>query len=199
MNDKDQNDPDELLEELARLNRELKSEIKKDREIKEAPIPADESLPSDFQEPEKQIETISEEQLSSFIIQQSQQLIQNGIKTISDLQETVAYTEDAEAMAGFAAIIKATTGALDTLNAINIQREKTKSAKKLKKMDIEAKKDLLNTKAQLPKGPSNTIGLIATRETVMKMLEEAKIDALLKNNEGLINIENAEVEIVDNN
>lgn len=111
---------------------------------------------------------LTEDEISDFILQKSEELIMNGLDTVRDLQQTIVNTLDAKAMQGYANIMGATTAAIDTLNAINIEKRKQKAAKELKELDIAAKKAI---------GPANNtknvVNLIANRETVLKMLEEA--------------------------
>ena len=106
--------------------------------------------------------------LSDFVLAKTEELVMNGLDTVKDLQQTVGLTLDGKVIAAFANVLAATNTALATLNAINIERSKQKAAKELKELDIAAKKAI---------GPANNtkniVNLIANRETVLKMLEEA--------------------------
>jgi hypothetical protein len=110
---------------------------------------------------------LTEDNLSEFILKHSQELIQTSLFTLGELKDIVGKTFDGKLITSYADILKATTGALDTLNAIQIEKSKQKTAKEIKQMDIESRKTL--------KAPSKVVNnnvLVATREEIFKMLEQ---------------------------
>jgi hypothetical protein len=159
-----------LLEELKNLNKDLKGELKN---TKNSTLSTTTTITSSISSTIVPVissavkPTLTEENLSDFILEKAQELIITGLDTVKDLQMTVVNTLDTRAMQGYANIIGATTAAIDTLNAINLERSKQKAQKEIKTMEIEAKKAI---------GPSknthNTVNLIANRETILKMLQE---------------------------
>lgn len=181
MND---NTTDSLLEELKNLNSDLKQELKKTEEVNNAPVTTTTcvstiSTVSTIPTPSIPFK-LDDSNLNEFILENAQKIVQEGVKTIKDLQSVVAITFDSKLILGYSDLVKATTSSLDTLNKLNIERAKIKNSKEIKLMDIEAKK-------QLPegKGAQNTVNLICTREEIFKMLngesektEKPSIDAV---------------------
>ena len=105
--------------------------------------------------------------LSDFILSKTEELVINGLDTVKDLQLTIANTLDGKAIAAYANVIAATNTALATLNAINLERSKQNAQREIKQMDIEAKKALGPAKTT-----NNTLNIVATRDTILKMLAE---------------------------
>jgi hypothetical protein len=177
----DINNADTLLEELKNLNNTLKAEIVRERsaiteeETNESIItliPSASSVPSVpiIAEP-----VLDEDGLSKFILETSQKIIKTGLETIESLKTTIAATEDAKSMQGFAEIVTATNNVINTLNTINIEKRKAATAKEIKTMDIEARKQL----KPATKVTNNNLNLIASREQIVKMLEEVEANRSL--------------------
>lgn len=137
------NDLDELLKELKQSN-----------EIK-PPTP---KLKMHFD--------VNEENVTDYIMRNASRLIETGLDSVEAMRDVVSQTYQAEEIEAYAALIKAVTDSMDTLNKINIQNKKTKAAKEIKQMDIDAKQQL---------GPTthNTNVLIATRDEIIKGLLDA--------------------------
>ena len=108
---------------------------------------------------------ITEDNINEFILAKSEELINSTLETIASLKPLISSTADAKSMSGFAEIIKAATGAMDTLNNINIEKRKAKTTRELKQLDADTKKLLANNQK-----PNNTVNIVAGRETIMKML-----------------------------
>ena len=64
-------------------------------------------------------------------------------------------------------MVKASTSAIDTLNKINLAEQKNKTAKEIKIMDIESKKELKNTESEHR--------VTFTREDILKKLMESSV------------------------
>jgi len=106
-----------------------------------------------------EVQKIEEEDLCKFIIDKSTKLIQQGVDTIEELKNSVL-SGNPEEVSSFSELIKAVTSSLDVLSKINIQNKKSKSARELKELDINALK-------QLKDKPTRTNILVATREDVI--------------------------------
>jgi len=81
-------------------------------------------------------------------------------------------------------LIAASTGAIETVNKLNIQHKKAEANKELKKIEIEGKKEIQKLKndgyLNLPQGNTNI--LVATREEIIAQLTgKAKSKALETN------------------
>lgn len=159
----DTNATDALLDELKNLNVYPANDISTDTAIISATI---ESLsPPITGFPSK----ITEDNLNDFIFSKNEELINTTLDVINSLKNTVAGTQDAKSMSGFAEIIKAFTGAMDTLNNINIEKRKAKNTKEIKELDANNKKMLSENQK-----PNNTFNIVAGRETIMKMLKASE-------------------------
>ncbi len=167
------NNTDALLEELKNLNSDLKD------------IENNKSVDTTVTQQNTAVTTVSSisarltpvippfiltnDNLSEFILQKSQELILTGLMTVNALKNDVATTFDSKIMSGYAEIFNATTAAIDTLNTINVQNHKTKAAKEIKQLDLEAKLQITDKK----KAPvTNNLNIIGSREEIMKMLKD---------------------------
>jgi hypothetical protein len=71
-------------------------------------------------------------------------------------------------LSGFAEIIKASSQALEALNRVYTTREKNKSAKEIKKMDIDSKQKMIEE--------VNNTRILMNREELLKQLIEKTLD-----------------------
>jgi hypothetical protein len=167
-----ENVTDSLLEELKNLNKDLTDELKKREDDQPTTIqPTISASPATVSAVPVVVTppfVLTEDNLSEFILQNAQKIIQDGIKTIRDLQPVVGATYDSKLLESYASVVNATTGSIDVLNKINIEKHKIKASKEIKTMDIEAKKMITQQKAT-----NNTVNIIATREEIMKILNDA--------------------------
>lgn len=165
MNENDLNAADSLLQELKNLNKTLKGELKKEQED----LSTFSTVVSTISTTVEPAFKLSEDNLSEFILDNTQKIILNGLKTIDSLKDIIANTADAKSMSGFADIVTATNAAITTLNNINIEKKKAITAKEIKQMDIDGRKQIADTRK-----PNNTLNIIAPREQIIKMLEEVE-------------------------
>ena len=166
MNENNENVHDTLLNELEKLTKTL---IQVDSTANISTSGANTSaIPSNTSlVPQTSTVPLTNDNLSEFIYDKSQKLINLCMDTLENTRTNLTTTLDAEEIEAFAGLIKATTAAIDTLNDINIEKQKIKAAKKIKKLDIAAKKQLNETGGKT----TNNI-LIAGREDIMKMIAE---------------------------
>jgi len=109
---------------------------------------------------------VTEENINDFILKTSSKVIQQGVDTIDSVRGAVVQGGAPEEIEALSQLISAVTGSIDVLNKINLQNKKAVSAKELKELDMNHRKQL-----QASKGPThNTNILIAGREEVMKKL-----------------------------
>jgi len=112
------------------------------------------------------------EEMQTFVLQHSAELVENSVKSIMELQKLTVATGDPDMMAGLASLIAASTGAIETVNKIHLQAKKADTVKELKKIEIEGKKEIQRLKndgyLNLPAG--NTSILVATREEIIAQL-----------------------------
>ena len=85
---------------------------------------------------------LSKEDVEEFVIKKSSKLIQDSLELIDNMKEVVHHMPEAENISSLAELIKASSGAIETLNKIVIQDKKTNTTITSKKMDIESRKEL---------------------------------------------------------
>ena len=85
---------------------------------------------------------LSKEDVEEFVINKSSKLIQDSLELIDNMKEVVHHMPEAENISSLAELIKASSGAIETLNKIVIQDKKTNTTITSKKMDIESRKEL---------------------------------------------------------
>lgn len=140
------------------------------------------SLPTDSKKLERAAAShpeVNREDLEDFVIQKSSQLIQDSLEMIDNMKEVVHHLPEAENMSALSELVKASTGALETLNKIVIQDKKSNTTIKTKKMDIESKKELQHS--------DQTHALTMSREEIIaKLINDSK------------NVINVESQVTDN-
>jgi len=133
-----------MEENLDELVKQLKSENKEVKKIQKENNP-----------------DINDSNINEYVIEKASKLVEGGVGTVEALKEAILTGCDAREIESFSELFKAVTGAVDTLNKINIQNKKSKTAKELKEID--------NTQKQLEEPKSNNTNiLIATREEIIR-------------------------------
>jgi hypothetical protein len=112
---------------------------------------------------------LNKNELEHFILNSSGKLISDSLNVIDYMREFVESAPDAETISSLAALMKASTDAIDTLNKLLIQDKKSTTQVGIKQMDIEAKKDLLEAKE------SNAGNTLTREEVFKKLLDDAKV------------------------
>ncbi len=119
---------------------------------------------------------ITPENVEKYILEKANRLIINGLDSIEEIKDAIKQGIDSDEILAYSDLIKATTGALETLNKINLQKQKIEATAKLKELDRL-------------KGPtSNTNILITTREDIMKKLLDSSSEDNNPTNEEPIDI-----------
>lgn len=109
---------------------------------------------------------IDAESINKFVMEKAALVVQQGIDALERSKLQVQTTGNNEDIDAYTKLLQATTGAIDALNKVNLQDKKAATAKKLKEMDIQARKEL-----PLPTGGHTTNNiLVASREDIMKKL-----------------------------
>lgn len=128
------------------------------------------SVPSLAKTVEKsQTKDISPEDLEKFIIQYTSRLVENATESVEFVKDNVQMAPSPEDVVSLAELIKSTSGALEVLNKMVINKAKNKTSVQIKEMDIANKKQELDTKVNLT--------LTASREEMMKRLF-SKVDVI---------------------
>lgn len=172
-----ENPQDTLLEELKNLSKTIRTEIKNEKaqETVSKPEPdINDSTISSTVTVTTAVSTLTEDNLSEYVLSKSKELLDNSLETVKDLQASVIGTLDTRTMLAYSELVKATTGALSVLNDLNMEKKKQASAKEIKQMDIDSKKQLLETKK-----PTTVNNLIASRDDILKMLTGKDVDKVI--------------------
>ena len=85
---------------------------------------------------------LSKEDVEDFIIQKSSRLIQDSLDLIDNMKEVVHHMPEAENVSSLAELIKASTGAIETLNKLVVQDKKSNTTIQAKQLDIDSRKEL---------------------------------------------------------
>ena len=140
----------DLLDQLQESNADTKLAIKKAQELEDQDI------------------ELNDEELDKFVINNSAKLINKTNKILSEVQQYVLAAPNAEAVDSLSSLIKANTSAIDLLNKLNMQKQKTNAAKDIKVMDSQTKHEIEDKKTERT--------LVATREEVFQMLRAESVD-----------------------
>lgn len=104
----------------------------------------------------------SKENLEKFVIQYASRLVENATESVEYIKDNVQAAPTADDVISLAELIKSTSGALEILNKIVINKDKLQNSVKIKEMDVASKREELEVKA--------TTTLIASRDEIMKQL-----------------------------
>lgn len=105
---------------------------------------------------------LTPENLEKFVLDKSATLVTQSMDAVDNLKDYIqAGASDREILA-FAEVVKASSAALESLNKLLQSKEKIKTSKELKEMDIKARKEM-NTM-------DNQTRLLLSREDLMKQL-----------------------------
>ena len=113
-------------------------------------------------------EPVKEEDLGDYIIKKTTTLVDQTMSAFKDIKNIAVSSNDPDTISALADLVKAANSAIDSLNKINMQNKKLKSAKEVAAIYAAAK-------AKEDKPPSSTnIITVGSREEVLKILDQAK-------------------------
>jgi len=124
---------------------------------------------------EKEQNTLKKEDLERFVVEKAGSLVQESLEMLKNVKDYIVSAPESKDVASFSELVAATSTALDTLNKILVSDKKNETIVNVKKMDIDARKEL--------KQEDTTQKMLATREEVFKML--------------LNNVKTAEKEVIE--
>jgi len=84
---------------------------------------------------------LKKENLEDFILKYAGKLVKDGVEFVEDLKTTFSQSLDPREIESLAETFKGVSGALNILKDIQVSKEKSKTSKELKTMEIEAKKE----------------------------------------------------------
>ena len=87
---------------------------------------------------------LPKEDLEQFILNSAGKLIRDSMDTIDDIKQYVTNAPEPEDVHSLAELYKASTGAIEALNKLLLQQQKSNAQVAIKTMDIQAKQQLAN-------------------------------------------------------
>jgi hypothetical protein len=88
---------------------------------------------------------LRKENLEDFILKYAGKLVKDGVELVDDLKTTFSQSLDPREIESLAETFKGVSGALNILKDLQVSKEKSKTSKELKTMEIEAKRELKST------------------------------------------------------
>lgn len=113
-------------------------------------------------------EPVKEEDLGDYIIKKTTTLVDQTMSAFKDIKNIAVASNDPDTISALADLVKAANSAIDSLNKINMQNKKLKSAKEVAAIYAAAKAK------EDKQPPSTNIITIGSREEVLKILDQAK-------------------------
>ena len=109
---------------------------------------------------------LNKEDLEQFLLNKSGKLIKNSLDYIQEIGNYITSAPDSKDIEALAKLIGTSASAVESLNKIHINDEKNKTAKNIKEMDIESKKQLQQS--------DHAVLLLNREELLNKLLDNAK-------------------------
>lgn len=105
---------------------------------------------------------LDKENLQDFLLQNSGKLIKSSVDFVEDVKQFITSAPDSRDLEALSKLVGASAAAIETLNKLHLADERNKTAKDIKQMDIDSKKQLQNDEHQNK--------LLLNREELMKQL-----------------------------
>jgi hypothetical protein len=93
---------------------------------------------------------LKKENLEEFILKYAGKLVKDGVEFVEDLKTTFSQSLDPREIESMAETFKGVSGALAILKDLQVSKEKAKTSKELKTMEIEAKRELKEIQTDKP-------------------------------------------------
>lgn len=148
-------DQKDHIEDSLDLISQLKSIPQEEKKIKEV-----------VKKQPQELQPVAKEELEQFVIDKTSKLIQDSMEMIDNMKEVVFHVPDADNVASLSDLIKASTGAIETLNKLVTQDKKSKTQLQVKTLDIQSK--------QVLQSSEHTHQTKLSREEILKHLVSGK-------------------------
>lgn len=111
---------------------------------------------------------LDKDDIEDFVVQNSGKLITESLDVMNNVKDYIMASGDPDSIGALSDLIRASSGAIESLNKIVIQNKRSSTSIVTKKMDVDAKYAIEEKK--------NENALIGTREEIFKrVLSEAKV------------------------
>jgi flavoprotein len=107
-------------------------------------------------------EDFDADKLEAFILNKTSALVNTSIDMVEDVKDYISSAPENRDVAAIAELIRASTGAIDTLNKLHAAKEGNKSKMEIKQLDVEAK-ERMNI-------ADNQTKVLLSRDDIMKAL-----------------------------
>lgn len=111
-------------------------------------------------------EVVTMDKLEEFVLKNSSEIINSSVNMLKNMEGVVSTVQGAEEMSAYSELVNASTGAIETLNKILLQKKKIEAQIEIKKMDVNTKKELQSN--------DHAMKVMASREEILKMMMEQK-------------------------
>jgi len=118
-------------------------------------------------------EDFDADKLEAFILNKTSALVNTSIDMVEDVKDYISSAPENRDVAAIAELIRASTGAIDTLNKLHASKEGNKSKMEIKQIDIQAK-ERMNI-------ADNQTKVLLSRDDIMKALMDDSGDDTLDN------------------
>ena len=111
---------------------------------------------------------LQKEDIEDFVIKNSSELINQSLDVMNNVKDYIMASGDPDSISALSELIRASSGAIESLNKIVIQNKRSATSIATKQMDISSKHAIEDRK--------NENALIAGREEIFKkILDQAKV------------------------
>ena len=111
------------------------------------------------------------DKLEEFILNKTSSLVNTSIEMVEDVKDYISSAPENRDVASLAELIRASTGAIDTLNKLHTSKEGNKSRKEIKQLDVEAK-ERMNI-------ADNQTKVLLSRDDIMKALMDDEGESIV--------------------
>ena len=113
-------------------------------------------------------ELVNPDNIEEFVVKNSSDLINQSLDVMNNVKDYIMASGDPDSISALSELIKASTGAIESLNKIVIQNKRTATSIATKSMDISSKHAIEDKRQEG--------ALIGDREEILKrLLDEAKV------------------------
>jgi|10_taG_2_1085330.scaffolds.fasta_scaffold00363_12 DNA-binding protein len=110
---------------------------------------------------------LDKDDIEDFVVQNSGKLINESLDVMNNVKDYIMASGDPDSISALSELIRASSGAIESLNKIVIQNKRSATSLATKKMDIDSKVAIEEKKSD---------ALIGTREEMFKkILDQAKV------------------------
>jgi hypothetical protein len=117
---------------------------------------------------EEQTDEVTKDNLEEFVVKYAGRLIKNASESVDYVKDIVQSAPTPDDVLALAELVKSTSSALDILNKIIINDKKIDASIKIKNIDVESRKEELDTKV-------NAALTITRDEMLKKLLADSKV------------------------